>query len=154
MLEVGQSVPTFKLPDGDMEEFDFESLRGQFHTVLFFYPKDGTPLCAKEAQEFSDHEDDFNRLNCQIFGISQDDCLSHAEFRDKQGLSVRLLSDESGEVCRAYGVKRMREVAGHRKLCVVRSTFIIDKEGILRHVFYDVNPKGHVAEVFQLVKGL
>jgi peroxiredoxin Q/BCP len=81
--------------------------------------------------------------------------MSHAEFRDKHGLSVRLLSDQEGEVCRKYGVSQFREKEdGHKKLCVIRSTFIVDKEGIVRHALYDVQPKGHAAEVYQLVKGL
>jgi peroxiredoxin Q/BCP len=69
-------------------------------------------------------------------------------------LSVRLLSDEEGEVCRKFGVSQFRERDGHKKLCVIRSTFIVDKEGIVRHALYDVQPKGHAAEVYQLVKGL
>ncbi len=154
MLQAGQSAPLFTLPDADMEMFDLSSLHGRQHAVLFFYPRDGTPYCTLEATDFSDHESDFNRLNCAIFGISRDDCISHAEFCDKHGLSIRLLSDVEGEVCKKYGASQMRDKDGHRKLCVVRSTFIIDKSGIIRHAFYDVTAKGHAAEVFQLVKDL
>ena len=154
MLRTGQPAPAFTLPDADMEMFDLESLRGRQNAVLFFYPRDGTPYCTLEATDFSDHENDFNRLGCTVIGISRDDCLCHAEFRDKYGLSLRLLSDEDGEVCRKYGVSQMRERDGHRKLCIVRSTFIIDKEGIIRHAFYDITPKGHAAEVFKLIKHL
>lgn len=154
MLHAGQAAPVFTLPDADMEMFDLASLHGRQHAVLFFYPKDGTPYCTMEATDFSDHEADFNRIDCAVFGISRDDCLSHADFCDKHGLSLRLLSDVEGEVSRKYGVCQMREKDGHRKLCMIRSTFIIDKDGIIRHAFYDVMPKGHVAEVFQLVKDL
>ncbi|MDP2821946.1 MAG: peroxiredoxin [Sulfuritalea sp.] len=154
MLQVGQSAPDFTLPDADMESFGLASLRGRQHAILFFYPKDGTPYCIQEAVDFSDHEDEFNRLGCAIFGVSRDDCLSHADFRDRNGLSVRLLSDVEGEVCRKYGVSHFREKGGHRKLVVVRSTFIIDRQGIIRHALYDVSPKGHAAEVFKLVKQL
>lgn len=154
MLRVGQPAPGFSLPDADMDMFDLESLRGRQHAVLFFYPRDGTPYCTLEATDFSDHETDFNRQGCTILGVSRDDCLSHAEFRDKHGLSLRLLSDEEGEVCKKYGVSQMREKDGHRKLCVIRSTFVIDRDGIIRHVFYDVSPKGHAAEIFKLVKDL
>lgn len=154
MLHAGQLAPTFTLPDAEMEMFDLSALRGRQHAVLFFYPRDGTPYCTLEATDFSDHESEFNRLGCAVLGVSRDDCLSHAEFCDKHGLSVRLLSDVEGEVCRQYGVSQMREKDGHRKLCVVRSTFIIDKAGIIRHAFYDVTPKGHAAEVFQLVRNL
>ena len=154
MLHAGDMAPQFTLPDADMEWFDFGSLRGKLHAVLFFYPRDGTPLCALEAIGFSDHESEFARQECVVLGLSRDDCLSHAEFRDKHGLSVRLLSDEAGDVCRKYGVSQYREKNGHKKLCVIRSTIVVDKEGIIRHALYDVSPKGHAAEVFQLVKGL
>ncbi len=154
MLQPGQHAPSFMLPDADMEMFDFGSLHGHQHAVLFFYPRDDTPLCTLEAIDFSDHEEEFNRLGCSILGVSRDDFLRHADFRDKHGLSIRLLSDVDGEVCRKYGVCQIREKDGHRKLCVVRSTFVIDRNGIIRHAFYDVSPKGHAAEIFQLVKNL
>lgn len=153
-LQAGQAAPSFTLPDADMELFDSASLAGKQHVVLFFYPKDGTPYCTLEAIDFSDHENDFNRLGCAVIGISRDDCLAHADFRDKHGLSIRLLSDEEGEVCRKFGVMHYREHDGHKKLCLIRSTFVIDKQGIIRHALYDVSPKGHAAEVFQLVKQL
>lgn len=154
MLHPGQPAPLFSLPDADMEAFDLESLRGKQHAVIFFYPKDGTPYCTREAIEFSDHEAEFNRLGCVIVGISRDDCLAHAEFSDKNGLSVRLLSDIDGKVGHHYGVYHYQEHDGHKKLVVLRSTFIVDKQGIIRHALYDVPPKGHAAEVFQLVKQL
>lgn len=154
MLHHGEVAPQFSLPDADMEYFDFGSLRGKQHAVLFFYPRDKTPLCTLEAADFSDHERDFAKFGCVIMGVSRDDCLSHAEFRDAQGLSIRLLSDEDGEVCRQFGVCQYREFDGHKKLCVVRSTFIIDRDGIVQHALYDVSPKGHAAEVFKLVKEL
>jgi thioredoxin-dependent peroxiredoxin len=154
MLQAGQAAPTFTLPDADMEVFDIASLHGKQHAVLFFYPKDGTPYCTLAAIDFSDHESEFNRLGCAVIGISRDDCLAHADFRDKHGLSIRLLSDVESEVCRKYGVMHYREHDGHKKLCLIRSTFIIDKQGVIRHALYDVTPKGHAAEVFQLVKQL
>jgi peroxiredoxin Q/BCP len=154
MLQTGQAAPSFTLPDADMEMFALDSLRGRQHAVLFFYPKDGTPYCTLEATDFSDHEDEFNRYDCAILGVSRDDCLRHADFRDENGLSIRLLSDEDGAVSRKYGVLQMREKDGLRKLCCLRSTFVIDKAGIIRHVFYDITPKGHAAEIFNLVKQL
>lgn len=154
MLQIGQPAPGFTLPDADMELFDFTALRGKQHAVLFFYPKDGTPYCTQEAIEFSDHEEEFQRLGAVILGISRDDCLAHADFADKHGISVRLLSDIDGKVGHQYGVYHYREYQGHKKLTVVRSTFVIDKQGIVRHALYDVNPKGHAAEIYKLVKGL
>lgn len=154
MLQSGQPAPMFTLPDADMESFDLAMQRGKHHVVIFFYPKDGTPICTREAIEFSDHESDFNRHGCLVVGISRDECLAHAEFRDANGLSLRLLSDIDGKIGHQYGVYHFREHEGHKKLAVIRSTFIIDKQGIIRHALYDVPAKGHAAEVFQLVKQL
>lgn len=152
-LQIGKPAPTFVLPDADMELFDSASLLGKQHLVLFFYPKDGTPFCTLEATDFSDHESDFIRHHCAVVGISRDDCLVHADFRDKHGISIRLLADEEGEVCRKFGVMHFREHDGHKRLHLTRSTFIIDKQGILRHAYHDIaHPKGHAAEVFRLVK--
>jgi len=152
VLQVGQTAPSFTLSDADMESFDLSSLRGRQHAVLFFYPRDDTPFCTLEAIDFSDHEEEFTRHDCVILGVSRDDCLRHAEFRDKHGLSVRLLADDESEVSRKYGVCQMREKDGARKLCVISSTFIIDSNGVVRHALYDINPRGHVSEVLQLVK--
>ncbi|HTH94248.1 MAG TPA: peroxiredoxin [Rhodocyclaceae bacterium] len=154
MLRVGERVPSFELPDADMAMFDPASIRGKSHVVLFFYPRDDTPLCTLEAADFSDHESDFERHHCVVIGISRDDCLKHADFRDKHGLSVRLLSDEEGSVSRQFGVFHFKELDGVKKLCVVRSTFVIDMHGVVRHALYDIHPRGHAAEVFQLVKEL
>lgn len=153
-LHTGQMAPVFTLVDADMQTFALESLRGKKHVVLFFYPKDDTPLCTLEAAEFSDHQAEFERLNCVILGVSRDDYLKHAEFCDKHGLSVRLLADDKGEVEHQYGVFQMREKEAGRKLCLIRSTFIIDYHGVIRHALYDINPRGHVAEVLKLVKQL
>ena len=115
-----------------MESFDPAVVRGKTHSVRYFYPEDGTPGCTIEAIDFTGHEDEFARHGCVILGVSRDDCLSHAEFRDKHGLSVRLLADTEGEVCKRYGVWQMKEKDGVKKPGIVRSTFIIDKAGVLR----------------------
>lgn len=153
MLEAGQPAPAFCLPDADMEDFDLASVHGK-HVILYFYPRDGTPACTLQSIEFSDHEDEFARHDCVVVGVSRDDCLTHAEFRDKHGLSVRLLADTEGEVCRLYGVWQSKDVDGIKKMCVMRSTFVIDKKGIVRHAFYGVSPKGHAMEMLALVKQL
>ncbi|HZX30134.1 MAG TPA: peroxiredoxin [Rhodocyclaceae bacterium] len=152
-LKAGEQAPVFSLPDADMETVNLADYKGK-HVVLFFYPKAGTPCCTLEATEFSDHEADFGREGCVLFGISRDDCLKHAEFRDKEGIGVELLSDEEGEVCKQYGVWQLKEVDGHKKHGVVRSTFVIDKEGVVRHALYNVNYRGHALEVLRLVKEL
>ncbi|KAI5913941.1 peroxiredoxin [Thauera sp. 2A1] len=154
MLQSGDLAPSFSLPDADMEIFDLACTRGKQHVVLYFYPRDNTPGCTLQAADFSDHEDEFARHGCIVVGVSPDDCLTHAEFRDHQGLSVRLLSDADTEVCRLYGVWQQKEVDGVKKMCVRRSTFVIDKQGKIRHALYDVTPRGHAAAVFELVKKL
>ena len=153
-LSEGQSVPLFSLPDADMEMFDLASVLGSHHVVLYFYPRDNTPACTRQAIDFSDHYADFAKEKCIVVGISPDDCLTHAEFRDQHGLSVELLADEDGDVCKLFGVWLSGQVEGVTKRSVRRSTFIISRDGVLRHVMHDVNPRGHAAEVFQLVKQL
>ena len=152
MLQAGQHAPTFSLPDADMQTVDLAKLRGKKNIVLYFYPKDGTPGCTIQATEFSDHEDEFARFDCVVLGVSPDDCLAHAEFRDSNGVSIRLLADTEGEVCRKFGVLEEKEANGQRRRSVMRSTFVIDKKGVVRHAFYNVNPRGHANEVLSLVK--
>ena len=154
LLKAGEKAPVFSLPDADMETIDLARYQGKNSLVLFFYPKDGTPCCTREATDFSDHENDFKRHDCLLFGISRDDCLKHAEFRDKEGIAIPLLSDAEGAVCKQYGVWQAKEVDGHRKYGIVRSTFIIDRDGVIRHALYNVNYKGHAQEVLALVKEL
>ena len=154
MIRIGDSAPVFSLPDADMDVFDLSEQIGKHHVVLYFYPRDNTPGCTMQAADFSDHDEDFSRLGCVVVGVSPDDCLTHAEFRDLHGLSVRLLSDEDTEVCRLYGVWHAREVDGVRRVGLARTTFIIDRDGIVRHVLSDVAPRGHAAAVYKLVKDL
>ncbi len=153
LLKAGEKAPVFSLPDADMETVDLARFQGK-HIVLFFYPKDGTPCCTKEVTDFSDHEDDFLRHDCVLIGISRDDCLKHAEFRDKEGIGIELLSDTEGTVCKRYGVWQAKEVDGHKKFGVCRSTFVIDRAGMIRHAHYTVSYTGHAAQVLRLVREL
>lgn len=152
VLQAETEAPHFELPDADMETFSLEAQRGKKNVVLYFYPKDDTPGCTMEANEFSDLDDAFTGLDTVVVGVSRDECLSHAEFRDKYGLSVLLLSDAEGRVCKKYGVLYDKEVDGHKKVAIQRSTFVIDKQGKLRHVFYGVHAHGHAHEIYNLIK--
>ena len=154
MLQIGDVAPSFSLPDADMEEFDLSAERGRHNVVLCFYPRDNTPGCTLQVADFSDHEDEFARYDCIVLGVSPDDCLTHAEFRDLHGLSIRLLADVETEVCRLYDVWQPKEVDGVKRVGVMRTTFVIDKEGIIRHALRDVAPRGHAAGVYELVKKL
>lgn len=155
MLKVGQPAPAFDLPDADMNVVSLNGYRGCRNVVLYFYPKDDTPGCTIEAIDFSELQDDFLGLDTVVLGVSMDDCMSHGSFRDKHGLALQLLADAEGEVCAQYGVLQEKEVDGKgKKRCILRSTFIIDKEGTVRHALYGVNARGHAAEVLNLVKEL
>lgn len=153
MPHPGSHAPDFTLPDADMGLVKLSRYKGK-NVVLYFYPKDDTPGCTMEAIEFSDLEEEFTGHDTVILGISCDDCISHADFRDKHGLAVQLLADVDGKVCEKYGVWREKEKDGVRKMGIVRSTFIIDKQGMLRHAFYGVTAKGHAAEILNLIKEL
>ena len=151
-LVAGIEAPHFELPDADMQTFALTAQHGKHHVVLYFYPRDDTPGCTLEANEFSELDEEFVRLDAIVVGVSRDDCLSHASFRDKYGLSVLLLSDPDARVCKRYGVMYEKEVDGHKKLSIKRSTFVIDKNGKLRHVAYGVQAHGHAQEILNLLK--
>jgi len=105
-----------------------------------------------EANEFTKLDDKFAQLDTIIVGVSRDECLSHADFRDKYGLSVLLLSDVESKVCKKYGVLYDKEVEGHVKISIKRSTFVIDKQGKVRHALYGVSAHGHAQEMLFLIK--
>jgi len=155
MLKVGQPAPAFDLPDADLNVVSLDGYKGTNNVVLYFYQKDHTPGCTIEAIDFSELQDAFLGLDTVVLGVSMDDCMSHGSFRDKHGLAVQLLADAEGEVCTKYGVLQEKEVDGKgKKRCIVRSTFVIDKKGFVRHALYGVNARGHANEVLNLVKEL
>ena len=151
-LAAGMETLHFELPDADMGTFALTTQRGKKNIVLYFYPRDDTPGCTMEANEFSELEEDLAKFDTIVIGISRDDCLSHASFRDKHGLSVLLLSDPDARICKRYGVMVEKEIDGHKKHVIQRSTFVIDKQGKLRHVMYGVHAHGHAQEIFNLIK--
>jgi peroxiredoxin Q/BCP len=154
MLQIGTTAPAFELPDASMELVRLSSFRGKKNVVLYFYPKDGSPVCTKEAIDFSDHEDDFAECNTVVFGVSRDDCLVHEEFRDKHGISLQLLSDTECEVSRMYQVVKEQASDQGIQRGIRRCTFVIDKKGVLRHILTDINPREHVREVLKVVRQL
>lgn len=133
---------------------DLSSYRGKKNVVLYFYPKDGTPACTMQAIGFSDREGEFSRMDTVVLGVSPDDVLSHQAFRDEHGLTISLLADTEIEVCRLYDVIQEKVVDGRAKSCLLRSTFVIDKGGVVRHILQDVNPKAHVGEVLKILRTL
>ena len=153
MLQSGQVAPGFELPDADMNVVDLGGFRDQ-NVVLYFYPRDDTPGCTMEAIGFSDLDDAFAKLKTVVIGVSMDDCMSHGDFRDKHGLSVCLLSDMEGEVCNRYEVLQDKEYEGRSRKCIQRSTFIIDRHGVVKHALYGVAARGHAKAVLELVRKL
>jgi len=154
MLRAGDTAPIIQMPDADMNPVHTDELIGSKNLILYFYPTDDTPGCTLEAQEFSDLIEEFEAADTVVYGVSKDNCVSHAEFRDKYGLTVNLIADVDGEACQAYGVWQERERNGEKVMGLVRSTFVIDKQGIIRQALYNVKPKGHAAQVLELVRAL
>ena len=154
MLKPGDPAPEFELPNADLVLTESAQFKGKKNLVIYFYPKDDTPGCTMEAIEFSDLLDEFNDLDTEIFGVSMDNCMSHGDFRDKHGLSINLLADIEGILCRAYDVWQEKEVQGEKRMGINRSTFVIDKQGTVRHALYGVKPKGHAAQVLDMIRAL
>jgi peroxiredoxin len=153
-LRQGVRAPAFELPDADLNWVCYKDLCGRSNLVLYFYPRDDTPGCTAEALEFSELEMDFRECGTLVMGISMDDCMTHGAFRDRHGLAVQLLSDVEGEVCRRYAVLECKDYEGGVRECIRRSTFVIDRKGVVRHALYGVSPRGHAAKVLQLIKEL
>lgn len=145
-LKIGDKAPDFALPSDEQKTLSLHDLKGK-NVVLYFYPKDLTPGCTRESCDFRDAADFFTAKNTQIIGISKDNPLSHQKFKQKHALPFPLLADENGDVCEAYGVINKKSLFGKTFLGINRSTFLIDKEGIIRAIWRKVKVKGHTEEV-------
>ncbi len=154
MLQPGDQAPDFSLPNADMERVTLAERIGRCSCVIYFYPKDDTPGCTIEALEFTDLQSEFDAAETEVIGISRDSCSSHGAFRDKFGLSIQLLSDADGEVCEAYGVWREKEAHGEKRMGIMRSTFLVDKAGVIRQALYGVKPKGQAAMLLEMARAL
>jgi len=154
MLEKHQPAPLFNARNQFDEIVSLSEFRGKKNVVLYFYPKDDTPGCTIEANQFTKLAEDFAKADTVVIGVSKDTCASHADFIKKYDLKVDLLADVSGELCESYGVWREREKDGVKSMAILRSTFIINKEGLLEDVAYGVTPEGHAQEVLEKVKSL
>ena len=152
MLEKTQKAPTFNLPNQGGNSVSLSSFNGKQNVIVYFYPKDDTPGCTIEANQFTALVSDFAAVDTTIIGISKDSSESHTDFINKFGLKFDLLADTSGEVCNNYDVWREKEKNGVKKMGIVRSTFLIDKQGILQEVIYGVKPEGHAAAMLEKVK--
>ena len=154
MLEKNQTAPLFNSPNQDNETINLADYKGKKNVVLYFYPKDDTPGCTIEANQFTGLANDFAAVDTVVLGVSKDSCESHQAFIDKYGLKVNLLADTSGELCDAYGVWQEKEKNGVKKMGIVRSTFVINKEGNIVDAIYGVTADGHAQEILDKVKQL
>lgn len=147
-LVIGQNVPDFSLESSDGAVFSLVAQRGA-PLVLFFYPRDNTPGCTRENQDFRDLHEAFSALGVRIYGISRDSLKSHLRFCEKQSLNFPLLSDESEHVCSLFDVMREKNMYGKKVRGIERSTFLIDAEGRLIESWRKVNVDGHAAIVLE-----
>ncbi|GHD57896.1 peroxiredoxin [Jeongeupia chitinilytica] len=154
MLNPGEVAPDFELPDAGMDSVRLSDFRGRQHVVLYFFNKDHTPGGITEAIEFSERVAALARHDAIVLGVSMDDCMAHELFIDEEGIEFDLLSDPEGEVSRRYHALREWQVGDVVRYGIARSTFVIDKAGLIRHAFYQVTPKGHAAEILTLVQSL
>jgi peroxiredoxin Q/BCP len=153
MLEVGELAPDFALPDQEGRLHRLSDYRGRW-VVLYFYPKDDTPGCTKEACGFRDEKGRLEELGAVVLGVSADDVESHKRFAEKYHLNFPLLSDPAKEVIRAYGAWGKKTLYGKEYEGVLRQTFLIDPEGRVAKVWRKVSPEGHAEEVAQALEAL
>lgn len=149
----GDKAPDFDLPTDGTGRVSLKALRGKA-VVVYFYPRDDTPGCTKEACGFNDALPDFSRVKAEIVGVSKDKEASHARFRDKYGLKFKLAADVDTKVAQAYGVWIEKSLYGRKYMGMDRATFLIDKDGVVRRVWRGVKVPGHVDEVLGAAKSL
>jgi len=150
---VGKVVPDTKLQATADKTFRLHDLKGKF-AVLYFYPKDDTPGCTLEGQDFRDRADEFKKLKAAVYGISRDSLASHEKFKAKFKFPFELISDEDETLCKIFDVIREKSLYGKKYLGVDRSTFILDQDGVVRREFRGVKVKGHVDEVIEEIRKL
>lgn len=151
-LEIGQPLPPLK-GAATNGEFDASALIGQ-PFVIYFYPKDNTPGCTTEAGDFRDRHAQFEALGCAIYGVSRDSLASHQRFIEKQNLPFALISDPDETWCTQFGVMKLKNMYGKKVRGIERSTFLVDKQGILVREWRAVRVPGHVDAVLQAVREL
>lgn len=151
MLDRGDKAPDFSLPVEEGKEIKLSDFTGK-KVVLYFYPRDNTPGCTKEACSFRDVYDQILEAGAIVLGVSPDSTSSHQTFRQRQGLPFYLLSDRELKAAKAYGVWGEKKMYGKTSMGIIRSTFIIDEEGTIMKVFRHVKPEGHGAEILQYIE--
>ncbi len=152
-VSIGKKVPAFSLPATGGQIIKLAALKGK-NIVLYFYPKDSTPGCTLEGQDFRDNMRKFNACNTIILGVSRDNLSAHEKFKEKQGFPFDLLSDEDELLCKLFDVIKEKNMYGKKFMGIERSTFLIDDQGVLRKEWRKVKVKGHVDAVLATLKTL
>jgi peroxiredoxin Q/BCP len=152
-VEVGQTVPDFEVASTGDKPFRLSDYKGQ-NVLIYFYPKDSTPGCTLEGQNFRDNIDFFNDNNTVIVGVSRDSLRRHENFKTKQCFPFELLSDEDEAVCKLFDVIKLKKLYGKEHLGIERSTFLIDTDGVLKHEWRKVKVKEHLDEVKAVIEQL
>ena len=150
---IDQPVDDFQIPATSEKTVSLSQLKGK-QVVIYFYPKDSTPGCTTEGQGFRDHYAEFQAANTEVFGVSRDSLKSHENFKAKQGFPFELLSDKDEALCQLFDVIKLKKLYGKEYLGVDRSTFLIDKNGVLRHEWRGVKVPGHVEAVLEQARAL
>ena len=152
-VAIGSPAPDFTLPTDGGGSVSLSALKGR-PVVIYFYPKDDTSGCTKEACGFRDQLPDFSGVDAAIIGISKDSVASHDKFKAKYGLNFPLASDADGKVCEAYGAWVEKSMYGRRYMGIDRSTILVDRDGTVRALWRKVKVPGHVEEVLKTLRGL
>ena len=148
---IGKPAPDFTLPSTTGENISLRQYKGKKTVVLYFYPKDETPGCTREACDFRDHSAEFERLNVVVLGISNDNMESHQHFREKHKLPFPLLSDEDASVSKMFGVYKQKNLYGKKYMGIERTTFVIDRTGRIAQIYPKVKVDGHIKDVLEFV---
>jgi len=153
VAQIGKIAPSFNSTCDDGSIIDLSELRGK-NVVLYFYPKDDTPGCTIEAQDFTKNIEKFVALDALVLGVSRDSIKSHFNFIQKYNLAFNLISDEDGKICSAYGVLKEKSMFGKKYLGIDRSTFVIDKKGNMAGIWNSVKVNGHIDEILTFLDKL
>ena len=149
-LKINDNIPNFTLPLSDDSLFNSEELKKKLY-IIYFYPKDNTPGCTNEAKDFSSLKEGFDEIDAEIIGISKDSIKKHKNFIKKQGLKIKLASDEEGNVIESFGVWVEKSMYGKKYMGINRSTFIIDENGTIVKSWNNVKVPGHVDEILNAI---
>ena len=149
---IGKPAPDFTLPSTSGESVTLRQFKGKKTVILYFYSKDETPGCTKEACDFRDFTSDFEQTGTVILGVSTDSMESHLKFRDKQKLPFQLLVDEDASVSKMFGVYKMKNLYGKKYLGIERTTFVIDKTGRIAQIYPKVKVEGHIQDLLEFVR--